>query len=100
MDIVLIACNPSFSILELFIYVQEILDSLEFARGSVNSTWGSVRAKMGHPKPFPVKYVAIGNEDCERKFYKGTLMDYFFISSILQYKLNYREGNIVGRCYE
>jgi len=100
MDIVLIACNPSFSILELFIYVQEILDSLEFARGSVNSTWGSVRAQMGHPKPFPVKYVAIGNEDCERKFYKGTLMDYFFISSILQYKLNYREGNIVGRCYE
>ena len=95
MDIV-IDCNPCFSIVELFIFAQDILDSLEFARGSVNSTWGSVRAKMGHPKPFPVKYVAIGNEDCERKFYKGKLMEYFFIASILKYKLNYREGNISG----
>jgi alpha-L-arabinofuranosidase len=53
------------------------LDSLEFARGSANSTWGSVRAKMGHPKPFPVKYVAIGNEDCERKFYRGKMTGTF-----------------------
>lgn len=61
------------------------MDSLEFARGSANSTWGSVRAKMGHPKPFPVKYVAIGNEDCERKFYRGktTVDGYFSIASVL-----------------
>ncbi|KAG0529342.1 hypothetical protein BDA96_05G090400 [Sorghum bicolor] len=58
-------------------FVKEILDSLEFARGSVNSTWGSVRAQMGHPKPFPVKYVAIGNEDCERKFYKGNYLKFY-----------------------
>lgn len=63
------------------------MDSLEFARGSANSTWGSVRAKMGHPKPFPVKYVAIGNEDCERKFYRGkmtgTFLSHLFYSQCL-----------------
>jgi alpha-L-arabinofuranosidase len=51
--------------------LQDILDSLEFARGSAESTWGSVRAAMGHPEPFPVKHVAIGNEDCGKKNYRG-----------------------------
>jgi alpha-L-arabinofuranosidase len=57
--------------MELFDFLQDVLDSIEFARGSANSTWGSVRAAMGHPEPFPVKYVAIGNEDCGKKFYRG-----------------------------
>jgi alpha-L-arabinofuranosidase len=50
---------------------KDVLDSLEFATGSAESYWGSVRAKMGHPEPFPLKYVAIGNEDCYKEFYKG-----------------------------
>jgi len=54
-------------ILELFVCLQDVLDSLEFARGSANSTWGSIRAAMGHPEPFPLQYVAIGNEDCGKK---------------------------------
>jgi alpha-L-arabinofuranosidase len=62
------------------------LDRLEFARGSADSKWGSVRAAMGHPEPFPVKYVAIGNEDCGKTFYRGKLMDYMCIASFLQYK--------------
>uniref|UniRef100_A0A0D9XWJ8 non-reducing end alpha-L-arabinofuranosidase n=1 Tax=Leersia perrieri TaxID=77586 RepID=A0A0D9XWJ8_9ORYZ len=45
-------------------FVKDAVDSLEFARGSEESTWGSVRAMMGHPEPFPLKYVALGNEDC------------------------------------
>jgi alpha-N-arabinofuranosidase len=73
MDIVVITCNPSFIIVELFVFVKDVLDSLEFARGSENSSWGSVRAAMGHPEPFPVKYAAIGNEDCGKKFYNGKL---------------------------
>ena len=55
MDIAVITSNLRFIILELFMFVQDVLDSLEFARGSANSSWGSVRAAMGHPEPFPVK---------------------------------------------
>ncbi len=42
--------------------VQQTLDAIEYALGPTDSRWGSVRAKMGHPKPFPLKYVEIGNE--------------------------------------
>ncbi|KAF8711409.1 hypothetical protein HU200_029441 [Digitaria exilis] len=58
-------------------FVKDTLDSLEFARGSPNSSWGSVRAAMGHPEPFPVKYVAIGNEDCGKKFYNGNYLKFY-----------------------
>ena len=60
--------------MEMFVFLQDVLDSLEFARGSANSSWGSVRAAMGHPEPFPVQYVAIGNEDCGKKHYRGKLI--------------------------
>lgn len=43
-------------------YIQDALDLIEFANGSPESTWGSVRAKMGHPAPFGLKYIGIGNE--------------------------------------
>lgn len=42
--------------------IQRTLDAIEYAIGPVTSKWGAVRAKMGHPKPFPLKYVEIGNE--------------------------------------
>lgn len=42
--------------------VQQTLDAIEYAIGPADSKWGAVRAKMGHPKPFPLKYVEIGNE--------------------------------------
>lgn len=48
-----------------------MLDSIEFARGDSFSTWGSKRAAMGHPEPFDLKYVAIGNEDCGKPYYQG-----------------------------
>ncbi len=43
-------------------YIQDALDLIEFANGPATSEWGSVRAGMGHPKPFNLKYIAIGNE--------------------------------------
>ncbi|XP_012704075.1 alpha-L-arabinofuranosidase 1 isoform X2 [Setaria italica] len=58
-------------------FVKDVLDSLEFARGSANSSWGSVRAAMGHPEPFPVKYAAIGNEDCGKQFYNGNYLKFY-----------------------
>lgn len=43
-------------------YVQDALDLIEFANGSIDTQWGSLRAEMGHPESFRLKYLAIGNE--------------------------------------
>lgn len=44
-------------------YVQEVLDLIEYANGPVTSKWGAVRAAAGHPKPFNLEYLGVGNED-------------------------------------
>jgi alpha-N-arabinofuranosidase len=44
-------------------YVEDALDEIEFVTGDTSTKWGAVRAKLGHPAPFPLKYVEIGNED-------------------------------------
>jgi alpha-L-arabinofuranosidase len=44
-------------------YIQDILDLIEWANGSVNTRWGKIRAQAGHPQPFNLKYIGIGNED-------------------------------------
>jgi alpha-L-arabinofuranosidase len=43
-------------------YIQDALDAIEYATGPVTSTWGKARAANGHPTPFPLKYVEVGNE--------------------------------------
>lgn len=50
-------------------FVQDALDLIEFANGPVTSKWGAKRAAMGHPKPFGMKYLGVGNEQW--------LQDYF-----------------------
>lgn len=47
---------------ELDPYVQDALDLIEFANGNTDTPWGSVRADMGHPEPFNLKYIGVGNE--------------------------------------
>jgi len=44
-------------------YVQDALDEIEYVTGPVTTKWGAERAKDGHPAPFPLLYVEIGNED-------------------------------------
>ncbi len=44
-------------------YIQEVLDLVEWANGPATSTWGAKRAAAGHPEPFNLEYVGIGNED-------------------------------------
>lgn len=44
-------------------YVQEVLDLIEWANGDKNTKWGKVRAEAGHPEPFHLTYIGIGNED-------------------------------------
>ncbi len=47
---------------ELEPYVQDALDLIEFANGPVTSPWGAKRAAMGHPRPFHLKMLGVGNE--------------------------------------
>lgn len=44
-------------------YIQEVLDLVEWANGPATSVWGAKRAQAGHPKPFNLTYIGIGNED-------------------------------------
>ena len=43
--------------------VQSALDEVEYVTGDVSTRWGAVRAKDGHPAPFPLHYIEVGNED-------------------------------------
>ncbi len=43
-------------------FIQDAIDLVEFANGGVSTKWGGVRAQMGHPEPFNMKFIGIGNE--------------------------------------
>lgn len=47
---------------ELDEYIQDIIDLIEFANGKITTKWGKLRAEMGHPEPFNLKMVGVGNE--------------------------------------
>lgn len=51
-------------------YIQDCLDLIEFANGDVNTTWGKKRAEMGHPAPFNLKFLAVGNEQWNDLYYE------------------------------
>ncbi len=53
---------------ELEPFIQDALDLIEFANGPVDSRWGKVRAEMGHPAPFNLKFIGIGNEQWGETF--------------------------------
>jgi alpha-N-arabinofuranosidase len=44
-------------------FIDDALDQIEFIRGPVDSKWGKRRAELGHPEPFKLEYVEVGNED-------------------------------------
>ncbi len=50
-------------------FVQDALDLVEFANGPAGSTWGAKRAAMGHPEPFKLKYIGIGNEQWHQEYF-------------------------------
>lgn len=62
------ATHPHASIDELGSYVQDALDLIEFANGAVDTKWGKVRAEMGHPEPFNLKYLGVGNEQWSEEY--------------------------------
>ena len=55
--------DPPLTMEETKAYAQDILDLIEFATGGENTEWGLLRAWMGHPEPFDLRYIAIGNEN-------------------------------------
>ncbi|XP_031280175.1 alpha-L-arabinofuranosidase 1-like [Pistacia vera] len=80
------------------LFVQEALDGIEFAIGDPSSKWGSIRAAMGHPKPFDLKYVAVGNEECystEKNAYKENYPKFYY--AIKRY---YPNITVISNCDE
>ena len=57
------AKDPPLTMKETAAYAQDILDLIEFATGSEDTEWGLLRSRMGHPEPFDLRYIAIGNEN-------------------------------------
>jgi alpha-L-arabinofuranosidase len=49
-------------------YIQDALDLIEFANGDTNTTWGAKRAALGHPEPFHLKMLGVGNEQWGQQY--------------------------------
>ncbi len=71
-------------------YIQDCLDLIEFANGDESTTWGKLRAEMGHPAPFNLKYIGVGNEQWDH-YYPERLK--FFVEAI---RAAHPEIKIVG----
>ena len=50
-------------------WIQDALDLIEFANGNTATKWGGMRAEMGHPEPFNLEYLAVGNEEVGQEFF-------------------------------
>jgi alpha-N-arabinofuranosidase len=60
-------------------YVQDALEEIEYVTGGADTKWGAVRAKQGHPAPFALRYVEVGNEDNfdRAKTYDGRFAQFY-----------------------
>jgi alpha-N-arabinofuranosidase len=56
------------AVCDLDFYIQDALDLIEFANGSTDTKWGKLRADMGHPAPFNLKLIGIGNEQWGKEY--------------------------------
>ncbi|EEC75141.1 hypothetical protein OsI_11337 [Oryza sativa Indica Group] len=74
-------------------FVKDVVDGIEFARGDPKTTWGSVRAAMGHPEPFPLYYISVGNQECSKPYYKEKYVKFY--SAI---KASYPDIKIISSC--
>ncbi|KAL2111019.1 hypothetical protein VUR80DRAFT_376 [Thermomyces stellatus] len=83
---------------ELQPWIDDALNEIEFIVGPVDSEWGAKRAELGHPEPFPLRYVEIGNEDWLAGYPEGwtSYKEYrfpMFMEAILE---AYPEMNIIS----
>ena len=72
-------------------YVQDVLDLIEWANGDAKTKWGKKRAEAGHPKPFNLKYIGIGNEDLINDIFEER-----FTTIYKAVKAKYPEITVVG----
>ena len=76
-------------------YVQDALDEIEYVTGDVNTKWGAQRAKDGHPAPFALNYVEVGNEDW-RGDYNGRFKQFYDAIKAKYPKLQLIDSSIRG----
>jgi len=74
-------------------FVQDALDAIEYANGPVTSKWGAVRAQAGHPAPFGLKYVEIGNENGGNAYHERWQL---FVKAI---KARYPEMHLIANVW-
>jgi alpha-N-arabinofuranosidase len=74
-------------------YVQDALDEIEYVMGPPTSTWGGLRAKAGHPEPFKLTYVEVGNEDW---FDKSGSYDQRFVQFNTAIKARYPQLKVIS----
>lgn len=58
-------------------YIQDAMDALEYANGAVSTTYGAMRAANGHPEPFNIKYLEIGNENYHGNNYGDRYIQFY-----------------------
>ena len=75
---------------ELQPYIDDCLDHIEFGNGPTDSKWSKIRADMGHPAPFNMKYIGVGNEQWGEFYYERLKL---FIQAI---RTKYPDIKIVG----
>lgn len=71
--------------------IQEMLDLVEFANGSTDTPWGRVRAAMGHPEPFGLRYLSLGNEEQDTPEFRERYP--YFVKALRE---KYPEIRIIG----
>lgn len=84
-------------------YIQDAIDLMEFAKGDVTTKWGKIRADMGHPEPFEMDYLGVGNEQYGiyyTKYYEKFLEDDAFMNALAKYSVKPIVGNgmFIGDC--
>lgn len=82
--------NAHVAVADLQSYIDDALDLIEFAYGAVTSPWGKLRADMGHPAPFGLKQIGIGNEQW------GALYPERLAKFVEQIRAKYPEIKICG----
>ena len=90
-------------------YVRDALDEIEYVTGGSNTKWGAERAKNGHPAPFALRYVEIGNEDQFDKsgsydgrytqFYKAIKSKYPELQIIATYEVTSVKPDVIDDHY-
>lgn len=83
--------NEGLPLAEMPAYIQDVLDLIEWANGPADSKWGAVRAAAGHPAPFGLKYLGLGNEDAITPEFKER---YAMINDVL--KQRHPEITVIG----